>query len=305
MIDEEFSGVGNRTEEQLNEEGLPQEKISNNPQEESRWKKAKKIGGAVGKVAGSNAWKAAKFTGRTLARTTGAIGGATVGLAAGLTTGDMSKALSYAATGAVAGNVIGKNVANAPGKIYTGAQNIANKARTSLDSAVDSKNELLYGRSKAKEIRDERQNSRSLKQLYNDKAEKTKANDLAASMKYDGDIKDVLRAKADYYEAGITDEKLIENAIKASYKESGTLSGQTHNEYVNMAAMIDKGGLTSKDIRDEKSMMQMEERVQANIKDKHIQKEVMTKMSDLLGEKKLYEKRSKEGKTKINIPNNK
>ena len=66
-----------------------------------------------------------------------------------------------------------------------------------------------------------------------------------------------------------------------------------------MAAHIDKGGYTSKDIRDEKSMMQMEEKVQANVKDPYVQKEVMTKMSDLLGEKNLYENRLKEGKTRI------
>lgn len=42
--------------------------------------------------------------------------------------------------------------------------------------------------------------------------------------------------------------------------------------------------------------MQMEEKVQANVKDPYVQKEVMTKMSDLLGEKNLYENRLKEEK---------
>jgi len=305
MIDNELGKEAKEGEQE--ESDLTKTRNPNDTQQENKKKRAKEIKGAVGKIgkaAGSNAWKAAKFTGRTLARTSGAVGGAAVGLAAGLTTGDMSKALSFAATGAMAGNAIGKNAANAPGRIYAGSQNMANKARTSLDSATDLKNELLYGKSKAKEMRDERQNARNLKQLYKDKDQIAKANDLAAEMNYEGDSKDIIRAKADFYQAGITDEKLIENAIKASYKESGSLSGQTHNEYVNMAAMIDQGGLTAKNIIDEKSMHQMEERVETNIEDVYVQKEVMTKMADLLGQKKLYEKRSREGKTKINIPIN-
>ncbi len=299
MLDGELVG----RERPSNETDLGQSQIQNTHQPESKRDRRLKIAGAVGKVTGSNAWRAAKFAGRTLARTTGAVGGAAVGLAAGLTTGDMSKALSFAATGAVAGNTIGKNVTDVPERIYSGAKNIANNARSSIGSDMDKINVARYGYAEAKQRRDEKQNARSLKQMYKDKGEIAKARDLAGKLKgFTGDEKEIIRAKSDYYKAGITDDKLIEDAIKASYKESGSLSGQTHKEYVSMAAMINKGGLTGKDIRDEDSMKYLEERVQENVVDENVQKEVMIKMSDLLGERDIYERRSREGRTQIRVP---
>ena len=285
-----------RRERELNE-------MQNTHQPESKMDRRLKIAGAVGKVAGSNAWRAAKFAGRTLARTTGAIGGATVGLAAGLTTGDMSKAISFAATGAIAGNTIGKNVADAPKRIYSGTKNITNNARDRIGSDMEKINIARYGYAKANQKRYEKQNDRKLKQMYKDKVEVANARKLAGKLEgYTGDEKEIIRAKSDYYKAGITDDKLIEDAIKASYKESGSLSGQTHKEYVDMAAMINKGGLTAKDIRDEDSMKYLEEKVQENVADENVQKEVMLKMSGLLGEKDTYERRLREGRTQIRVP---
>ncbi len=282
--------------------------IANNLQPQSKWERRKKIAGAVGGIAGSMAWKGIKKGGRALARTTGAVGGAAVGLAAGLTTGDMSKALSFAATGAMAGNAIGKNAANAPGRIYSGSKNMVDKARNGVDQVADKINVAKYGYADAKKMKDEKQNARILKSMYKDKEELKKARELAAKLPgFTGNEKEIIDAKADFYKAGITDETLINNAIEESYKESGSLSGKTHKEYVDMAAYVNKGGFTARDIRDQDSMNSIEERVQANVKkaggDAHAEKEVMTKVSGLLGERNLYEQRSREGKTRIKVPN--
>lgn len=277
-----------------------------NSENPDKWAKLKTVGRAGlsgGKIIGAKAWKGLKFTGKALTKTTGAVGGATLGLAAGLTTGDMSKAISFAATGAAAGGMIGNNLANMPGAMYSGTKRGIDKARNSMDPVRDKFNTDVFGYEYARDKRNIRQNNRNLNQLYKNKDALKNARDLAGQLHgFKGNEKDILKARADYYAAGITDEKLIDNAIKASYKEGEPLSGQRHQEYISLAAHIDKGGYTSKDIRDEKSMMQMEEKVQANVKDPYVQKEVMTKMSDLLGEKNLYENRLKEGKTRIHTP---
>lgn len=290
----------------ITDPNLGQPEMPENHENTDKWADLKTVGRAglsVGKITGAKAWKGLKFTGKALTKATGAVGGATLGLAAGLTTGDMSKAISFATTGAAAGGMIGSNLANMPGAMYSGTKKGIDKARNSMDSMRDKFNTDVYGYEYARDKRNIRQNNRSLNQLYKNKEELEKARDLAGQLHgFKGNEKDILKAKADYYAAGITDEKLINNAIKASYKEGEPLSGQRHQEYISLAAHIDKGGYTSKDIRDEKSMMQMEEKVQANVKDPYVQKEVMTKMSDLLGEKNLYENRLKEGKTRIHTP---
>lgn len=308
MIDEELGERRNGDEEQLSENDTEQAQNPNNTQPQSKWTKRKKIAGAVGGMAGSMAWKGIKKGGRALARTTGAVGGAAIGLAAGLTTGDMSKALSFAATGAIAGNAIGKNAANAPGRIYSGSKNMVDKARNGVDEVADKINVAKYGYDDAKKMKDEKQNARILKSMYKDKEELKKARELAAKLPgFTGNEKEIIDAKADFYKAGITDETLINNAIEESYKESGSLSGKTHKEYVDMAAYVNKGGFTARDIRDQDSMNSIEERVQANVKkvggDAHAEKEVMTKVSGLLGERTLYEQRLREGKTRIKVPN--
>lgn len=282
-----------------NEKNPEQEDKSEKPEKWARLKKVKKAGKAGAKILGATTWAGAKLTGRALSRTVGAVGGATVGLAAGLTTGDMSKAISFAATGAVAGNAIGKNLSKAPGALYQGSKNIKNNVGNKLDSVADKWNEEMYGYSEARNRKQQRQNIKNTKAFYKDKDEIAKAKDLAGKIGYNGSIENLMRAKADYYEAGIKDDDLIENSIKASYESSGTLSGNTHQEYMDLAGYINKGGYTAKDIQDEERMRAMEERVQANVKNPNVQREVMTKMSDLLGEKKLYEQRMREGKTRI------
>lgn len=277
-----------------------------NPDNWAKWKTVGRTTKSVAKITGAKAWKGAKFTGKALTRTAGTLGGATLGLAAGLTTGDMSKAISFASTGAVAGGMIGKNLANMPGTMYSGAKKGIDKARNSIDSIRDQFNEDVYGYETARDRRNIRQNNRSLKQLYKDKEEIAKAKDLAGQLHgFKGNEKDILKAKAEFYKAGIKDEDLINNSIKAAYKESGSLNGQSSREYLDVAGYITKGGLTKEDIRDTEKMRGLEERIQNNIKDNpNAQRKVMTKMADLLGEKSSYEAHQKSGRSILTSSSN-
>ena len=265
------------------------DKVKNKTSQATKYAK-KKIGGFSTSPTYRRLKSAGKFTARAMTRTAGIMGGATLGIAAGITTGDMSKALSFAATGAMAGNNIGKNVANMSGRMYSSAINAKN-------SLQDMYNEKTGGYENARNKRLERENNARMKQYLSSKEERKKAKDLAGKIGYTGDIRDLMEAKAEYYKAGIDDEDLINNSIKASYKESGSVKGQNSKEYLDIAGYINKGGLTKEDIRDEEKMRGLEERVRNNVKNNpNAQREVMTKMADLLGAKDSYEAHQKSGR---------
>ena len=279
--------------------------ISDKQENTSMWNKVKNTAGTARRKiskfstspVGVKLKSAGKFTARTMARTAGIMGGATVGLAAGITTGDMSKALSFAATGAMAGDNIGKNLANASGRMYSSAMNAKN-------SLQDTYNEKTQGYEHARNKRVERENNAKMKQYLSSKEERAKAKDFAGKIGYDGNIRDLMETKAEFYKAGITDEDLINNSIKASYKESGSINGKSTKEYLDIAGYISDGGFTKEDIRDEEKMRKIEERVQHTIKNPNVQNEVMTKMADLLGEKGRYEEHQRAGRSIITSPSN-
>ncbi len=273
------------------------DKVKNKTSQATKYAK-KKIGGFSTSPTYRRLKSAGKFTARAMTRTAGIMGGATLGIAAGITTGDMSKALSFAATGAMAGNNIGKNVANMSGRMYSSAINAKN-------SLQDMYNEKTGGYENARNKRLERENNARMKQYLSSKEERKKAKDLAGKIGYTGDIRDLMEAKAEYYKAGIDDEDLINNSIKASYKESGSVKGQNSKEYLDIAGYINKGGLTKEDIRDEEKMRGLEERVRNNVKNNpNAQREVMTKMADLLGAKDSYEAHQKSGRSILTSSSN-
>ena len=283
-------------ESQINQPDIPEE------QDPEKWAKLKtgwKYTKTVGKIAGAKAWKGARFTGRILAKTAGTVGGATVGLAAGLTTGDMSKALSFAATGAAAGGLIGSNIANAPGKIYSGTKNIINNSKDSWGDVKYNYNKGIHGYEEARTRKMARENNIARKQFYRNKEERAKVEDLAGKIGFKGNIKDLMDAKIDYLEAGIDDEKLINNSIKATYEQGNSLGGQAHKENISLAAMINEGGYNARDIRNEEERDRIEQVVQSQVNGTNNQRIVMTRLADLLGEKNFYEDQARQGHTRI------
>ena len=246
--------------------------------------------------------KGALFAGRGLVRATGMIGGATVGLAAGLTTGDMSKAMSYAAAGAVAGNVIGKNVNNMASRagrgIINAPRNFEEKANNTLNKVVDTWNQDVYGTPYPREQRMQEQNDRARARLLKDEDQKAKAEEWMSKNKYTGDIKDVLNARADLYEAGVR-EDLMDDAMKTELKNTGSLSSDSHSQYVDAAGFISKYNYSRDNIDDEEKMARMEERVQSMVSDPNDQLRVMQMTSQMLGADSVYERRRREGRTLI------
>lgn len=245
--------------------------------------------------------KGALFAGRGLVRATGMMGGATIGLAAGLTTGDMSKAASYAATGALAGNIIGKNLNNVAGRAGRGIMdspgNIKNGARD-LRNAWDTN---MYGATVARENRMKAQNKEARKRLLKDEEQKQKAQEWMGKNNYKGNVEDVLKARADLYEAGVKEE-LIDDAMKTEFANTGKILGANHNQYVDAAGFISKHNYSKDTIEDEEKMARMEERVQTMVSNPNDQLAVMRMTSKMLGADKLYEQRRRAGQTRIGRP---
>ena len=246
--------------------------------------------------------KGATFAGRGLVRATGMIGGATVGLAAGLTTGDMSKTFQYAAAGAVAGNLMGKNVNKLAGRAANAAMNAPGKMNRKVDNMLDSWNTDLYGPSYARQQRIDRQNRQARTNMLRSETEREKAEEWMGENDFDGSVADVINAKADLYEAGVTDDKLMADVMKTEYKNTGSLSGKNHQQYVDAAAFIKKQNYTKDNIEDEDKMRRMEERVQTMVSNPNDQLKVMQMTSQILGADKTYELRRREGRTRIGQP---
>ena len=244
--------------------------------------------------------KGLKFAGKGLLRATGAIGGATVGLAAGLTTGDMSNAISMATAGAVAGNMIGKTAGTIPGRAINFGKNQANNIRNIPGKLEDEWNDSMHGPVVARQKRIQRQNAQAREALLKDKDERKQAKELAGKIGYNGSIDNILNAKADLREQGITDEDLINDTISTEYKQEKTLTGDNHRNYVNGAGFINKMGYNKSDINDVKKMNSFEERVQAELPgDQEAQNKVMYITTGILGADKLYKMRQQSGEAKI------
>ena len=246
--------------------------------------------------------KGATFAGRGLVRATGMIGGATVGLAAGLTTGDMSKTFQYAAAGAVAGNLMGKNANKLASRAANAAMSAPGKMNRKVNNMLDSWNTDLYGPSYARQQRMDRQNRQARTKMLRSETEREKAEEWMGENDFDGSVADVINAKADLYEAGVTDDKLMADVMKTEYKNTGSLSGKNHQQYVDAAAFIKKQNYTKDNIEDEDKMRRMEERVQTMVSNPNDQLKVMQMTSQILGADKTYELRRREGRTRIGQP---
>lgn len=254
----------------------------------------------MGLIAGAKTLgKGASFAGRGLVRTVGTIGGGIVGLSAAATTGDFSKAFQYTAAGAIAGNMMGKNVNNLASRTANAAMNVPGRINRKINNAVDDWNTKAYGPSYARQQRMDRQNQQARQRMLRSETERDKAEQWMGENNYNGSVEDVINAKADLYEAGVTDDKLIEDAMKTEFKNTGSLSGGNHQQYVDAAAFIKKQNYTKDTIEDEDKMRRMEERVQTMVSNPNDQLKVMQMTSQILGADKTYELRRREGRTRI------
>ena len=113
---------------------------------------------------------------------------------------------------------------------------------------------------------------------------------------YSGKLKDVQDAVFDMKTAGITDDKLITNTLKAEYKRDGELNGKNHKKFVDAAAFSHQNGIGYKDIAESKSREKVETMIQGKVSGDKAQGEAERTISEIFGAESIYEQHGKLGK---------
>ncbi len=254
------------------------------------------------KAVGRQVWKHGGKAVRAGARVAGAVAGGTVGLAAGLTTGDFSKTMQYAGAGAIAGSAIGANAQRGAMNLATGAVNGVKTLGQTGKDIQRSYNEEKYGYDYAREVTRQKQNQKARKEFLKNDDEQRKYRDLAAKMGYQGDVKNLMQAAADYKEAGITDDKLIHNALTAEHeRDKGTsFSGKTHNQFVEVASFAHENKFSKDNITDTKKREQLDNVIDSVVQgDNNAKREAALMYADIFDSRKTYENVGKFGKNKM------
>ena len=254
-------------------------------------------GKAMGKLAikgvkklGKGIWKNKRKIARGLARGVGTVAGATMGLSAAAASGDPSKALAYMGAGALAGNSIGKNAVNFIADTAVKAKDMIKDKSSGIK---DEWNEAKYGREYAREKQIEANNKKAKKAFLKDEKEIAKYKEMAGDMGYEGNIKDLMTAAADYKIAGITDDKMIENALKVEHKRGG-IGGNLHQNMVDVASYASRNDLGKKTFDDDKKFASFEKLVASTGLPENKQEEVKQLTAQLVDREKLYNKRKRE-----------
>ncbi len=266
------------------------------PQRRKTGEKPKPIAGYKGrmikrgaKAVGKQVWKRKG----TIARGAGAVLGGTVGLAAGLTTGDFSKTMSYMGAGALAGSSIGANAQRAVVGLGEGTVQ-------GVKTLQQIRNEEKYGYDYAREKQREQQNQKARKAFLRDDKQKRQYTDLAAKMGYKGDVKNLMEAAADYKEAGITNEKLIQNSLQAEYLRDGSIKGRSHDKFVEVASFAHENNFSKDNITDAKKREQLDTVVDTIVPgDERAKREAALMYADIFDSRNTYEKYGKFGTTKL------
>lgn len=256
-----------------------------------------RVGARGAKAVGKQVWKnkgkiiggAAGLAVKTGMRGFGAAMGGAVGLAAGITTGDFSKAAQFMGAGALTGSSIGGNAYNALSGAAGRIPEVAGNARNAY-------NEEMYGLQEAAERKRQRQNAKARKEFMRNDAETRKYKELAAKMDYNGNIKNLMSAAADYKEAGITDDTLIQNALKAEYSRNKSFDGKDHSQFVDMASFAHQNGYTKDYIDDDKKRTSLENVISSQISNPNAQREAAQTFAEIFDRGEMYKKVGKLGK---------
>lgn len=201
----------------------------------------------------------AKFVGRKGLRLAGAAAGAAVlavpSIAAAVTTGDFSKGAQLVTSGMATGGSMGRALGN---RTYNGVETMAGGIENAVKGGFESFREERYGIEGAREIRAEKQNERARRQFMINKQEQKRYQELAEQLGYN-DVDNLMQAAADYKEAGVTDNKMIEGALKAEHRLSGgIIGGNNHEQFVDVAAFAQSNSYGRADIEDDKKRTSFE-----------------------------------------------
>lgn len=250
------------------------------------------VGRQVWRNKGRYAKAAAGFAAKTGVRAAGAAAFAMPALAAGLTTGDFSKAMQFTATGAAIGATIGgKTYDNAVEPLASGAVNVARNARNAYQ-------EERFGNEEAERRQRERQNARAKKDFMSNEKEIKKYRELASKMGYNGSVKNLMEAASDYKEAGVTDDTMIQNALKAEYRTNKSVGGSNnqHKQYVDMASFAHQNGFGKDHIEDDKKRTSFENVISSKLQKPKDQKQAAQTLAEIFDRGDMYKKVGKLGK---------
>lgn len=244
------------------------------------------------KTIGKGALKGAVKGAKVATKGAFAVGGGAIGLAAGIGTGDLRNAIGYTVAGATAGGKIGSGVT---GMVENVAKSGTQAISSGYDKLADVYNEETYGSKAAKNMRAERVNDRERKRFLRDEGQQKKWSEIKRDIGYDGELKDLMNAAADYKEAGVSDD-MIKNALKVEQKRDGTVGGSNHSKMIDVASFAADNGYKKSDILGNKTRSDMEDVVQSTIapKDRY---EVMKNIADLYDAGDFYSKNSRFKKT--------
>ena len=262
-----------------------------NPPERREGNK-KRMAIRAAKTIGKGALKGAVKGAKVATKGAFAVGGGAIGLAAGIGTGDLRNAIGYTVAGATAGGKIGSGVT---GMVENVAKSGTQAISSGYDKLADVYNEESYGSKAAKDMRAERLNNRERKRFLRDEEQQKKYTEMKRDIGYDGDLKDLMNAAADYKEAGVSDD-MIKNALKVEQKRDGTVGGINHSKMIDVASFATDNGYKKSDILGNKTRSDMEDVVQSTIapKDRY---EVMKNIADLYDAGDFYSKNSRFKKT--------
>ena len=235
------------------------------------------------KSAGKVAYKSAKVGTKVL----GASGGAMIGLAAGVATGDLKNVATFAGAGALAGQTIGNSIGNLPEKMVQNGVSIADSINNSSENFRYERDKTQYGVGRAKELANERQNAVAKQKFLDNKAEQEKYEEMAGRIYQktgkNVDVKELMKKGFDYKEAGIKDEKQIENGLTMETKHS-----KDKNIHENMIDIVNMTKEYGKDyVLDDKKRNMMQDTIKANIKVEKNQDKVWNLYKETLGLGKL------------------
>lgn len=257
------------------------------------------------KAAGKQLWKhkggIARAGMKAIMKPIGLAAGATIGLAAGITTGDFSNAISFMGAGAMAGNAIANNtvrgVSNLATGLTTGVKDGARGAINAKRTAQQTINEEKYGYAYAREVRRQQENKTARKQFLKDEDQQQQYKELAGKMGYEGGVKNLMKAAADYKEAGIDDDKLIQNALQAEYGRTGSINGSNHDKYVQMASFAHENGFDRSNVTDTKKREQLDNVLDTTIAgDERAKRQAALMYADIFDARDTYEKYGRFGR---------
>ena len=260
---------------------------------------ASEAGRQVWRNKGKYAKGLAGFAAKTALKGAGAAAFAMPALAAGLTTGDISKTAQFVGAGAIAGSTLGGSLYNGvAAPAAAGAVNVARDARSAYQ-------EELYGAEEAERRKRERQNAKARKEFMLNESEIKKYRALKGKMGYNGSVKDLMSAAADYKEAGVTDDKLIQNALKAEHKQDSSLSGNKHKEFVDVASFATQNGFGKDYIDDDKKRTSLENVISSTVRGPEAQRRAAQTFADIFDRTEMYKRVGQLGKNENKNPNKK